>query len=462
MAIGIHLGATPVSAIYRDAEPLWLWPAELAVLSADRGLLIDASRLDLMDQVAAGGNPVTGPGQPVGRIKRVAGSVDASQTLSAARPTLGRHPKSGRRNMANGAQAVGDPAYWLNTAPTYNGLTYAKVGSGYEGGVPYADIRVTGTATGVFTLLSYDTTRSDTLAKVGDVFTASALVRLISGTLPAGRGIRLQIMEMDAAKTYLVDSASPNVAASVDTPISLTRTVNNASAAYVRCRVQIIVQVGDVVDVTYRVKALQFEPGTIMTALQHNRGPHDVTEIGQPDLWYLGMDGIDDCLSTPAINWGTDEVTVIVAASLAAGAANAILLETSASSGSNAGAMALIWPQANGNTVGLWRAKGSGTSVDQLFGTLGSEVPRILSCQADLSEPMSRAKGNGNAWTSSVTSSGAINFGNWPLFIGMRNGTSQPFAGRIYGLLVINRILNPTELAMAERWMATKCGVTLP
>lgn len=250
MAIGIHLGDAPVSAIYRDAQPLWLWPADLAFQASDRGLYLDPSRLDLMDQVAAGGQPVTGPGQPVGRILRAAGTVDASQAVSPARPTLGRHPRSGRRNLANGAQAVSGPAYWLNTAPTLNGLSYFKVGSGYEGGVPYCDVRVTGTATGVFTLLSYNSTRSDTAAAPGDTFTASGMARVIAGSLPAGRGCRVQIMEMDAAKAWLTDSASAPSATPTDAPIVLTRTVSNASAAYVRCRLQIIVQIGDVVDVT--------------------------------------------------------------------------------------------------------------------------------------------------------------------------------------------------------------------
>ena len=50
-------------------------------------------------QDAVGITPVTAPGQPVGLVKRAGGSVDASQGTALSRPTLGRWPRGGRRNL---------------------------------------------------------------------------------------------------------------------------------------------------------------------------------------------------------------------------------------------------------------------------------------------------------------------------------------------------------------------------
>lgn len=74
MVLGVNLGVSPVSAIYRGADLLWQWSAELAFGAADLGLLLDPARLDLLCQDAAGTTPVTAPGQPVGLVRRSAGT----------------------------------------------------------------------------------------------------------------------------------------------------------------------------------------------------------------------------------------------------------------------------------------------------------------------------------------------------------------------------------------------------
>ena len=42
-----------------------------------------------------------------------------------------------------------------------------------------------------------------------------------------------------------------------------------------------------------------------------------------------------------------------------------------------------------------------------------------------------------------------------------RAGSSRFFNGRLYALIVINRVLTAGELAGAEAWAASKCGITL-
>ena len=46
-------------------------------------------------------------------------------------------------------------------------------------------------------------------------------------------------------------------------------------------------------------------------------------------------------------------------------------------------------------------------------------------------------------------------------YLGARGGTTRFFNGRLYALLVVNRVLTGTELTNAEAWVASKCGITI-
>ena len=76
-----------------------------------------------------------------------------------------------------------------------------------------------------------------------------------------------------------------------------------------------------------------------------------------------------------------------------------------------------------------------------------------------LSEISARING---AYLAPVTSSGSAgtgNFGNYPLYIGRRGGTSFPFNGHIYSLVVRGALT--ADLAPVETYVADKTGVTL-
>ncbi|RRH71984.1 hypothetical protein [Falsigemmobacter faecalis] len=80
-------------------------------------------------QDAAGTIPAYEAGQPVGKVARAAGTIDATQATALSRPTLARMPKGGRRNLLitttsfdawGKARAIGYPAVdgWLSFGPT--------------------------------------------------------------------------------------------------------------------------------------------------------------------------------------------------------------------------------------------------------------------------------------------------------------------------------------------------------
>jgi hypothetical protein len=143
---------------------------------------------------------------------------------------------------------------------------------------------------------------------------------------------------------------------------------------------------------------------------------------------FLEFDGSDDSLATAAINFsGTDKATVVAA-----------LQDCS------------------------FAARGTAIAART---TPGAAIPRtyVASCRFDIAQATRETEilPRVNGIVPSLTGAGAAdagtgNLANAVLYIGRRGGSSLPLKGRIYGLLVIGRLLSDHELALAEWFMATR------
>ncbi|WP_226341268.1 LamG domain-containing protein, partial [Gemmobacter serpentinus] len=204
----------------------------------------------------------------------------------------------------------------------------------------------------------------------------------------------------------------------------------------------------------------QMETGNTATPYQRVDTDLDVTEAGVPEAWYLSLDGIDDCLSTAAIDWGTDEVTVIAGVAKQSDTGNRAILELSANSDANTGAFFLF---NMGDSSGYrMRSKGSTQAEAGVSSGWPVDTTHIVALEGKIGSDTARLRINGAQRATSTADQGNGSYGNHPLYIGARGGGTFPFAGQLYGLFAINRSLTPTELALTERWMATRCGVILP
>lgn len=102
-----------------------------------------------MFQDAEGAVAAYGALQPIGLLNSAVGGKSASQPTALSKPTLSRFPKAGLRNLAMGAQAVGNNSYWRDSSIN-SGVSCTKIGHGVEAdGVPYADLRFQGVPTAV-------------------------------------------------------------------------------------------------------------------------------------------------------------------------------------------------------------------------------------------------------------------------------------------------------------------------
>jgi hypothetical protein len=60
--------------------------------------------------------------------------------------------------------------------------------------------------------------------------------------------------------------------------------------------------------------------------------------------------------------------------------------------------------------------------------------------------------------TSSTADKGTGNFGNYPLYIGRRGGTSSPFNGHLYSLIIRGAQSTDAQIVSAETYVNSKTG----
>jgi len=152
----------------------------------------------------------------------------------------------------------------------------------------------------------------------------------------------------------------------------------------------------------------------------------------------------------------SDEVTLIAGVRMDRTSSAAIIAEFGPNTGSTNGAFIMSGPETTGASGPYgWSVRGTsvgGTNSD----SRAAPDTSVITGTADISAPLRIIRRNGVQRSSSTASLGTGAFSTQSLHIGRRNNATLPFKGRIYGLIVINRVL-----AMAEEWMAAKAGVAL-
>jgi hypothetical protein len=179
--------------------------------------------------------------------------------------------------------------------------------------------------------------------------------------------------------------------------------------------------------------------------------------------YYLFFDGVDDSLATAAINFtSTDKMTVFAGVRKLSDAATGYFLETSAAYDLNAGAFVLR-TASGGYTTGL----SSSIPTPRIGTTSGSAAPisnvvtALLDASTivDASRLAARVDGVEKSLVYGGTAAVAPNsFGNYPLYIGRRGGSSLPFNGHLYSLIVRGAQSTDAQIVSAESYVNSKTG----
>ena len=233
-------------------------------------------------------------------------------------------------------------------------------------------------------------------------------------------------------------------------------------------------------------QGIWLDPSDFSTLFQDAAGTTPVTALGQPvglicdksgrgnhssqstaasrptlqqdsnGLYYLSFDGTDDSMATPSINFtGTDKMTVWAGVRKLSDAARSMLIELSASfSGAN-GAFDIEAPQTNGASTYYFGTRGTAT-VAAVAAGFAAPISNVISAIGSISTDSCILRVNGTQAASSAADQGTGNYGNYPLYIGRRGGTTLPFNGRLYQLIVRGAESNAGQIAAVEAWVNGK------
>lgn len=192
-------------------------------------------------------------------------------------------------------------------------------------------------------------------------------------------------------------------------------------------------------------------------ATQTTAGARPTYQVDATGRGFLLFDGADDWLVTPTITPGTDKAQVFAGVRKLSDVARATLLET----GSNVGqSVRLEAPNTPGSIYYAFTSFGvtAGFAGDT-NAARAAPITSVLTGLGDISGDRATLRVNGVQISQATADQGTGNYGNLPLYIGRRGGTTLPFNGRIYGLIVrFGANLSSETIAATEAWMNGKTG----
>lgn len=206
--------------------------------------------------------------------------------------------------------------------------------------------------------------------------------------------------------------------------------------------------------------------GNGFNALQTTTASKPTLQQDSNGKYFLLFDGLDDFLVTSAINFTvTDKLSVFAGVRKLSDAAHGVIVELSTSYATNAGSF-LHSASATyaGALGGYYRAGSRGDAVaaaDQnavTTNTYPAPITNVHAITHDIAGDSTAFRINGVLAVSAVGNKGLGTFGNYPLYIGRRAGTTVPLNGRIYSLVVRGAMSSASEIASAELFVNNKTG----
>ena len=242
-----------------------------------------------------------------------------------------------------------------------------------------------------------------------------------------------------------------------------------------------------------------YDPNDLSTMFQDAAGTIPVTAVGQPvglmldksgrnnhafqtvsasrpilqrnattGAYYLAFDGVDDFLQTNNIDFtSTDKVSLFAGVRKLSDATRGVLVHTGSFTPSPGalGNFSLEAPsfEFKGYSASLPGASGN---FDAKNSTASAPHSAVLSTKLWQSAPNKGAaiQFKVNNILAPIFGAEAMfpgNFGNLPMYIGRRGGTSLPFNGHLYSLIGIGKLSSDIETASIEKELAKRTGVTL-
>ena len=446
---------------------------EIAALfsAGEQGVWYDPSDFSTMFQDAAGTIPVTAVGQPVGRILDKSGRGNhATQTTAASRPIL-----SARYNLLTKTEQFNDSAWQKIFATISNNSTTAPDGT------LTADTFILQSGI-TFTAAASAFVNSTSLIVQGITVAATAIIYRLR---VKGAGYDMVTLRVSESATLSgTNQAVTRVLLSNGQVISVANTGNltGVSSTCTRtsdgwCDITLQFTSGAAQTLYFGlwawnstaitsdgIKGLYLWGADVRVANESVNIPpyqrvNTATDYGTEGFpFYLLFDGIDDALQTASVNFtGTDKMTVWAGVRKLSDSSFNMIVELSTSVGTiNPGSFYF-----GSLTSGRYEVATRGTAgvfLPTANNSFVAPITNVITSLFVISTDTCNFRANGALITSSSSDQGTGNYGNYPLYIGSRGGTTLPFNGRLYSLIVRGAQSTDTQISNAETYVNSKTG----
>ncbi|WP_417656198.1 phage head spike fiber domain-containing protein [Pseudidiomarina aestuarii] len=370
-------------------------------------------------------------------IKEIFGN-HAHQATSASRPIFGREPITGKHNLLQHTENFGNEV-WVKQLDGLGSLPIVTDNYG--------------------------------IAPDGSQTAARLQCNLNGGTLSADRSYLLQTTNIAGEKSIKLHARlndgqpSTTIVFSIDAGETVQLTSEEwveleltKSSSTGQLRVGIIGSSSSN-ECDILIWHPQMNKGSQTLSYQRVNSKFDVVEEDIPDAYYLYFDGIDDYLTTPAIDFSsTDEINVFSGAN------------------KNTSGFAIIWELTTDgvNTDGSYTHGVDANQGNYIVATRGtvrevlntdpnypSPDKRVFTSFAKISTQTAVIRINGLELESSSDPQGSGNYANATSYIGSRGLLNNRFNGEVYSLAVRGKLSSQAELERTEKYVAAKTGVTL-
>jgi hypothetical protein len=239
----------------------------------DYRFAIDRNEIDaisLTDKLTYTGGNGTFVGSD-GFIQRATTNVPRFDHDPLSRQSLGLLSEvertNGIRNSAGVGAVVGSPGtpptHWV-LAPAASGITREITGIGNDNGIPYIDVKFSGTASSGYISFNQFDNNTITAASTGQTFTASQYLKVQAGSLSGITNFTVFCDERSNAGAFLQRSTTevaPTGASLATQRYLVTRTFTNASTAFTISGIRFQVVSGASISITLRIGLPQLELG---------------------------------------------------------------------------------------------------------------------------------------------------------------------------------------------------------
>jgi uncharacterized membrane protein len=205
----------------------------------------------------------------------------------------------------------------------------------------------------------------------------------------------------------------------------------------------------------------QLELGSTATPYQRVTTAFDVTESGQRDCYGVRADGTDDFYTTASTDFtGTDKVTVFAAVRKLSDAARAVLLELSTTT-SNPGTFSIEAPPLPAQRIDFFNTGTTSRNATITGAEFAAGLSLIVTGIGDIAAPITQLRVNGVVRQTNSSSLGTGNYSSNPLYLFRRGGTTLPFNGDLYALIVAGGSYPLSTIQRVERLLSRITPVNL-